>query len=173
MKHLIETYERIYRRLIPAVIAVPLALMTIIVFFNAIGRKIGTPFPLTVEAVEALIVVSVYFGVALVALEKGHVNVTFATEKLSPTVNRLIDGLGHLVAFATFAYLSVSAWFIAIESIRIMEYRLAVARFPLWPFKTLFALGLTFMSIQLFFNAYKFLFLPEMGDGHSKEEKPK
>ena len=173
MKDLIETYERIYRRFIPAVIAVPLALMTIIVFFNAIGRKIGTPFPLTVEAVEALIVVSVYFGVALVALEKGHVNVTFATEKLSPTVNRLIDGLGHLVAFATFAYLSVSAWFIAIESIRIMEYRLAVARFPLWPFKTLFALGLTFMSIKLFFNAYKFLFLPEMGDGHSKEEKPK
>ena len=173
MKDLIETYERIYRRFIPAVIAVPLALMTIIVFFNAIGRKIGTPFPLTVEAVEALIVVSVYFGVALVALEKGHVNVTFATEKLSPTVNRLIDGLGHLVAFATFAYLSVSAWFIAIESIRIMEYRLAVARFPLWPFKTLFALGLTFMSIQLFFNAYKFLFLPEMGDGHSKEEKPR
>ena len=173
MKDLIETYERIYRRFIPAVIAVPLALMTIIVFFNAIGRKIGTPFPLTVEAVEALIVVSVYFGVALVALEKGHVNVPFATEKLSPTVNRLIDGLGHLVAFATFAYLSVYAWFIAIESIRIMEYRLAVARFPLWPFKTLFALGLTFMSIQLFFNAYKFLFLPEMGDGHSKEEKPK
>ncbi|MGA0005648.1 MAG: TRAP transporter small permease [Burkholderiaceae bacterium] len=173
MKDLIETYERIYRRFIPAVIAVPLALMTIIVFFNAIGRKIGTPFPLTVEAVEALIVVSVYFGVALVALEKGHVNVTFATEKLSPTVNRLIDGLGHLVAFATFAYLSVSAWFIAIESIRIMEYRLAVARFPLWPFKTLFALGLTFMSIQLFFNAYKFLFLPEMGNSHSKEEKPK
>ena len=173
MKHLIETYERIYLRLIPAVIAVPLALMTIIVFFNAIGRKIGTPFPLTVEAVEALIVVSVYFGVALVALEKGHVNVTFATEKLSPTVNRLIDGLGHLVAFATFAYLSVSAWFIAIESIRIMEYRLAVARFPLWPFKTLFALGLTFMSIQLFFNAYKFLFLPEMAGSPSKGKEPK
>ena len=173
MKPLIETYERIYRRLIPAVIAVPLALMTIIVFFNAIGRKIGTPFPLTVEAVEALIVVSVYFGVALVALEKGHVNVTFATEKLSPTVNRLIDGLGHLVAFATFAYLSVSAWFIAIESIRIMEYRLAVARFPLWPFKTLFALGLTFMSIQLFFNAYKFLFLPEMAGSPSKGKEPK
>ena len=173
MKDLIETYERIYRRFIPAVIAVPLALMTIIVFFNAIGRKIGTPFPLTVEAVEALIVVSVYFGVALVALEKGHVNVTFATEKLSPTVNRLIDGLGHLVAFATFAYLSVSAWFIAIESIRIMEYRLAVARFPLWPFKTLFALGLTFMSIQLFFNAYKFLFLPEMAGSHSKGKEPK
>jgi TRAP-type mannitol/chloroaromatic compound transport system permease small subunit len=116
-----------------------------------------------VEAVEALIVVSVYFGVALVALEKGHVNVTFATEKLSPRANEIIDGLGHIVAFLTFAFLTVSAWVIAADSIRIMEYRLAVARFPLWPFKTLFALGLTFMSIQLFFNAYKFLFLREAG----------
>ena len=163
MKSLIEAYERIYCKWIPGVISVPLALITIIVFFNAIGRKIGVPFPLTVEAVEALIVVSVYFGVALVALEKGHVNVTFATEKLSPRANEIIDGLGHIVAFLTFAFLTVSAWVIAADSIRIMEYRLAVARFPLWPFKTLFALGLTFMSIQLFFNAYKFLFLREAG----------
>jgi TRAP-type C4-dicarboxylate transport system permease small subunit len=163
MKSLIEAYERIYRKWIPGVIAVPLALITIIVFFNAIGRKLGVPFPLTVESVEALIVVSIYFGVALVALEKGHVNVTFATEKLSPRANEIIDGLGHIVAFLTFAFLTVSAWFIAADSIRIMEYRLAVARFPLWPFKTLFALGLTFMSIQLFFNAYKFLFLREAG----------
>ena len=163
MKSLIEAYERVYRKWIPGVISVPLALITSIVFFNAIGRKIGVPFPLTVEAVEALIVVSVYFGVALVALEKGHVNVTFATEKLSPRANEIIDGLGHIVAFLTFAFLTVSAWVIAADSIRIMEYRLAVARFPLWPFKTLFALGLTFMSIQLFFNAYKFLFLREAG----------
>ena len=163
MKSLINAYERIYRKWIPGIIAVPLVLITIIVFFNAIGRKLGVPFPLTVESVEALIVVSVYFGVALVALEKGHVNVTFATEKLSPRANEIIDGLGHIVAFLTFAFLTVSAWFIAADSIKILEYRLAVARFPLWPFKTLFALGLTFMSIQLFFNAYKFLFLREAG----------
>jgi TRAP-type C4-dicarboxylate transport system permease small subunit len=159
MEKIIEAYERIYRRWIPAVISLPLALMTVIVFFNAIGRKLGFPFPLTVESVEALIVVSVYFGVALVALENGHVNVTFATDKLGPRVNRYIDGVGHLLAFATFAFLTVAAWVIAIESIKILEYRLAVARFPLWPFKTLFALGLTFMSVQLFFNSYKYLFL--------------
>ncbi|MBM3374933.1 MAG: TRAP transporter small permease [Betaproteobacteria bacterium] len=159
MEKLIESYERLYRRIIPVVIATPLALMTLIVFFNAIGRKAGFPFPLTVESVEALIVVSVYFGVALVALEHGHVNVTFATQRLSPRVNSYLDGIGHLLAFATFAFLSVAAWAIALESIKILEYRLAVARFPLWPFKTLFALGLTFMSIQLFFNAYKYLFI--------------
>jgi TRAP-type C4-dicarboxylate transport system permease small subunit len=159
MEKIIDAYERVYRRWIPAVISLPLALMTVIIFFNAIGRKIGTPFPLTVESVEALIVVSVYFGVALVALENGHVNVTFVTDRLGARFNRYLDGVGHLLAFATFAFLTVAAWSIAIESIKILEYRLAVARFPLWPFKTLFALGLTFMSIQVFFNAYKYLFL--------------
>ena len=159
MKKIINAYERIYRQWIPAVISLPLALMAVIVFFNAIGRKIGIPFPLTIESVEALLVVSVYFGVALVALENGHVNVTFATAKLSPRVNRYLDGIGHLLAFGAFAFLTVAAWSIAIDSVKIFEYRLAVARFPLWPFKLLFALGLTFMSIQLFFNAYKYLFI--------------
>lgn len=162
MKQFIEVYERIYRRLIPTVIAIPLALMTVIVFCNALGRKAGLPFPLTVESVEALLVVSVYFGVALVALEGGHVNVTFLTDRLSPQVNRMIDGLGHLLAFAAFAYLAVAAWSMAFESIKILEYRLAIARFPLWPFKVLFALGMTLLSIQVFFNAYKFFFFKKL-----------
>lgn len=161
MKQLIETYERFYRRFIPIVIATPLVLMTAIIFFNAIGRKLGMPFPLTVESVEALIVVSVYFGVALVAMEHGHVNVTFATERLGEKATRLLDAGANFLACAAFLYLSVAAWYMAAESIRIMEYRLAVARFPLWPFKTLFAIGLLTMAIQLFFNGYKFLFLAD------------
>lgn len=162
MKQIIERYERWYRRVIPIAIALPLILMTTIIFFNAVGRKLGMPFPLTVESVEALIVVSVYFGVALVALENGHVNVTFATARLSARANRILEAAGHFLAFAAFLYLTVAAWVIAIESVRIWEYRLAVARFPLWPFKTLFALGFTFMSIQLFFNGCKFWLYPEM-----------
>jgi TRAP-type C4-dicarboxylate transport system permease small subunit len=162
MRAIIERYERWYRRFIPVAIAIPLILMTSIIFFNAVGRKLGVPFPLTVESVEALLVVSVYFGVALVALENGHVNVTFATARLSARSNRLLDAAGHFLAFAAFLYLTVAAWVIAAESIRVLEYRLAVARFPLWPFKTLFALGFTFMSVQLFFNACKFWLYPDM-----------
>jgi hypothetical protein len=40
-----------------------------------------------------------------------------------------------------------------------MEYRLAVLRFPLWPFKLLFAFGLSLMAIQLVFNTIKAFFL--------------
>jgi len=40
-----------------------------------------------------------------------------------------------------------------------LEYRLAVLRFPLWPFKSLFAFGLTLLAVQLVFNAIKAFFL--------------
>jgi TRAP-type C4-dicarboxylate transport system permease small subunit len=117
------------------------------------------PFPVTVELVEALLVISVYFGVALVALEGGHVNVTFATDKLSPRANLFIEGVGNVLAAIAFIYLSLSAWSIALASVQALEYRLAVLRFPLWPFKLLFAAGITLMAVQLVFNAIKAFFL--------------
>ena len=72
MENLIKGYESFYRRFIPLLIAVPLVIMTVVITINVIGRKLSMPFPVTVELVEALLVVSVYFGVALVALEGDH-----------------------------------------------------------------------------------------------------
>jgi TRAP-type C4-dicarboxylate transport system permease small subunit len=159
MEKLILGYEGFYRRFIPFLIAMPLVIMTIVISINVIGRKISMPFPVTVELVEALLVVSVYFGVALVALEGGHVNVTFVTDKLNPKTRFFIEGMGHLLAAFAFVYLSLSAWSIAQASIKVFEYRMAVLRFPLWPFKALFAFGLSLMAVQLIFNAIKAFFL--------------
>jgi TRAP-type C4-dicarboxylate transport system permease small subunit len=159
MEKIIQGYEGFYRRFIPYLIAIPLVIMTVVICINVVGRKLSMPFPVTVELVEALLVISVYFGVALVALEGGHVNVTFATDKLSPRVCFFIEGLGNALAAIAFIYLSLSAWSIAIASVKVMEYRLAVMRFPLWPFKLLFAAGLSLMAVQLVFNAIKAFFL--------------
>jgi TRAP-type C4-dicarboxylate transport system permease small subunit len=159
MEKMIEAYEAFYKRFIPYLIAIPLVIMTVVIFINVIGRKLSMPFPVTVELVEALLVVSVYFGVALVALEGGHVNVTFATEKLPLRTQFFVEGMGNLLAAVAFIYLSLSAWSIAQASIQVLEYRLAVLRFPLWPFKSLFAFGLTLLAVQLVFNAIKAFFL--------------
>jgi TRAP-type C4-dicarboxylate transport system permease small subunit len=119
MENLIKGYESFYRRFIPFLIAVPLVIMTVVITINVIGRKLSMPFPVTVELVEALLVVSVYFGVALVALEGGHVNVTFATDRLGPKTRFFIEGMGHLLAAIAFVYLSLSAWSIAQASSRL------------------------------------------------------
>jgi TRAP-type C4-dicarboxylate transport system permease small subunit len=159
MERAIVAYERGYRAIATYLVFLPLIAMTLIEFLNAIGRKLFIPFPGTIESVESLLVVSVYFGVALVALEGGHVNVTIATDRLSPAVRHLLDAVANVVAAAVFGYLAAGAWAEAVRSIAMWEYRLGVYRFPLWPFKTLFAAGLALLTIQLVLNTVKHLAL--------------
>jgi TRAP-type C4-dicarboxylate transport system permease small subunit len=155
----IVCYERQYKRVATYLIFVPLLLMTVVEFLNAIGRKLFVPFPGTVESVESLLVVSVYFGVSLVALEGGHVNVTAPTSPLPRRAQHALDSAANLLAAAVFGYLAAGAWAEAAQSIGMLEYRLGVYRFPLWPFKTLYGLGMTLLTIQLLVNFVKHGFL--------------
>ena len=159
MEQAIVTYERAYRRVATYLVFLPLLAMTVIEFLNAIGRKLFVPFPGTVESVESLLVVSVYFGVALVALEGGHVNVTLGTDRLPPGARHLLDALANVLAALIFGFLAAGAADEASRSIALLEYRLGVYRFPLWPFKTLYATGLVLLTIQLALNTVKHLAL--------------
>ncbi|MFN2645383.1 MAG: TRAP transporter small permease subunit [Burkholderiales bacterium] len=159
MERAIVAYERHYRRVATYLVFLPLLGMTVIEFLNAIGRKLFIPFPGTIESVESLLVVSVYFGVALVALESGHVNVTLGTDRLPPAARHVLDALANLLAAAVFGFLAAGAGAEAARSIALLEYRLGVYRFPLWPFKTLFATGLALLTIQLVLNTVKHLAL--------------
>src|SRR5688572_19795357 len=159
MERLIVAYERGYRAIATYLVFLPLLAMTVIEFLNAIGRKLFIPFPGTVESVESLLVVSVYFGVALVHLAGGHVNVTIGTGRLSPAARHLLDVAANLLAALVFGFLAAGAWAEAVRSIAMLEFRLGVYRFPLWPFKTLFATGLALLTIQLVLNTVKHLAL--------------
>jgi TRAP-type C4-dicarboxylate transport system permease small subunit len=155
MERAIQTYERVYRTVATYLVFLPLLAMTAIEFLNAIGRKLFIPVPSTIESVESLLVISVYFGVSLVALEGGHVNVTVVTDRLPPWALHLLDAVANLLAALVFGYLAAGAWDEALRSISVLEFRLGVYRFPLWPFKTLYAFGLVLLTIQLTINTVK------------------
>jgi TRAP-type C4-dicarboxylate transport system permease small subunit len=159
MERAIVAYERTYRRIATYLVFLPLLAMTVIEFLNAIGRKLFIPFPGTIESVESLLVVSVYFGVALVALESGHVSVTIGTDRLPPGARHALDAIANVLAAAVFGFLAAGAAAEAARSIALLEFRLGVYRFPLWPFKTLFAMGLALLTIQLVLNTVKHLAL--------------
>ena len=63
------------------------------------------------------------------------------------------------MAALIFGYLMAGAWAEAIRSISVLEFRLGVYRFPLWPFKTMYAVGLTLLTNQLAINTVKHLYL--------------
>jgi len=159
MERLIMAYEEKFKRIGIYIIFSPLIVMTVIECLNAFGRKLYIPFPCALEAVESLLVTSVYFGVSIVALEGGHVNVTIMTRKFPIWLQHLFDTLANLLGTLAFGYLMTGAWAEAIKAISILEMRIGVYRFPLWPFKTLYAVGMTFLTIQLAINTIKYIYL--------------
>lgn len=152
---MIRAYERNIRGVGLYILTIPLLLMAIIETLNAIGRKIYFPFPCAVESVESLLVISVYFGVSAVAMEGGHVNVVVLTEKLSKKIQSGFDAACNFLGAIIFCFLSYAAWLEAIKMVRILEVRIGVYRFHVWPFRIFFAVGLTMLFIQLVINVIK------------------
>jgi TRAP-type C4-dicarboxylate transport system permease small subunit len=105
--------------------------------------------------VESLLVIVVYFGVAIVAMERGHVEVDLIARKLPQSIQKHLSTLSDLVGIGTFGFLTCGAWVEAFRAVAIMEVRVGIYRFPVWIFKVLFAVGLTFFTIQLVLNLVK------------------
>jgi TRAP-type C4-dicarboxylate transport system permease small subunit len=159
MEKVIMLYEDRLRKWGAYIIGIPIFLMAMIETLNAFGRKLWVPFPCAVETVESLLVITTYFGASIVAIERGHVNVDLVTRKLPRRVQNVITIFADVVGAAVFGLLTWGAWRMAVYAVTIMEMRLGVYRFPLWPFKLLFAFGLTLLVIQLGFNIIKFTHL--------------
>ena len=155
MERMIVVFEDRLKKWGAYLVGIPIFLMAIIEALNAFGRKLWVPFPCAVETVESLLVITTYFGVSIVAVERGHVNVDLLTRKFPRRVQNTITVFADVVGAAVFGLLTWGAWRMAIYAAKIMEIRLGVYRFPLWPFKLLFALGLTLLVIQLVFNVVK------------------
>ena len=137
-------------------ISAPLILMTIIEVLNALGRKLFIPFPCALEAVESLLVISVYLGVSIVALE-GEDMSTYPCDRQvtyigAVCIGRLCQSIGHINLRLS------GVWVLegGLQGLSILEMRIGVYRFPLWPFKLIFALGMTMLMIQLAMNVVKF-----------------
>jgi TRAP-type C4-dicarboxylate transport system permease small subunit len=173
MEKIISFYNRVLSKGI-LFIGMPMIIITALEVINAIGRKLFVPLPCTIEAVEALMVIITYFGVSFVAAEGGHVNVPLMTQRLPLPIQNLLDAVANFFGASIFGIWTWAVWLEALKALRIMEVRIGVLRFPIWPFKILFAVGLTMLVIQLFFNGVKFL---SAALGHpfiqeTKEEKP-
>ena len=173
MERIILYYEGKLEKWGIFLISAPLAFMTVIEVLNAFGRKMFMPFPCALEAVESLLVISVYLGVSIVALEEGHVKVTLLSDSLPPAVQAIMDAFANLLGVLTFAFFTTGAWIEGIRALSIFEMRIGVYRFPVWPFKLIFAFGLSLLVLQLIFNVVKYVQKALGRTGYAGMDKPK
>jgi TRAP-type C4-dicarboxylate transport system permease small subunit len=70
-----------------------------------VEAELFIPFPCALEAVESLLVISVYFGMSFVAMAGGHPNITRATEKLSLAKQNFFDAVANFFGMLVFSFL--------------------------------------------------------------------
>ena len=103
-------------RIAAAVIAC-LALMT---FADVFARYVfNSPFSFTIELTEAAMGVIVFFGLALVTHEDGHISVDIVTSRLRA---RLRAALGLLMQAIALAYLALLVWRLWIRALELYDF---------------------------------------------------
>lgn len=138
-----------------AVAGLSLVLMLIVETLNVLGRELYVPLPCALEASESLLVVSAFLAVAYVALNWGHTNVIILTMRLPQRFQKLLDAFSHFFAFVVYGILAAGAWMEAFKQTALLEMRIGVFRFPIWPFRILFSVGLTLLVLQSLSNTIK------------------
>jgi TRAP-type C4-dicarboxylate transport system permease small subunit len=135
--------------------AISITLIMCIEVVNAVGRKFGAPLPCTLEMAESLMISCIFFAAPRVAAMEDHTYVTIITRRLPGYVTRSMDWFGNLIGAFVVGIMGAGAWNIALHSTLQLEMRIGVFRFPIWPFRILFALGLSLLAVQFLMNSFR------------------
>ncbi len=153
MKNAFEAFVRVINRI--SVVGVWIGAVG--VFCLMVGGMLDTilrntgqaTIPGSYEYMEFALVAIVYFSVAYVQMQGGHVDTDMVTNRLPARVSRIVRTVGLALAFAVLAWATWAAIAEAISSTLRNETKFGVFSFSLWPGRIVVAFGLLLLTVQL------------------------
>lgn len=149
--------------------AAALASMVALLVINVVGRYIfNRPFMGTVEIVQVLLVITVFFSVAHTEVRKAHIIFDEAVSRFPRAAQTIVMSA---VSFISAAYFILMAWrevVLADSFIRPVMTGTDVLRIPYFPFCILIALGAILLGLEMLFNG---IFLLSSRQGNEEEAK--
>ncbi|MGB6104342.1 MAG: TRAP transporter small permease [Pusillimonas sp.] len=107
------------------------------------------PFPGVSETVEVALAVTVVMTLAYTQHRKEHVCVDILLVRMSPFWLKVSGFISYIVSLFCMVILAWRAWVLAIESVSALEVSATVHAFPIYPWKILFALGITLAALEV------------------------
>ena len=103
----------------------------------------GHPIPGALELAELLMVLVVFLALPEVEARRRHITIDIVTSRLPNAVTRPLAILATALSLIFYGAMTWQAWKLCAGSWAIREYTSGLVPFPVFPTKTLFALGLT------------------------------
>lgn len=172
------TFKRLYRaygsllRGFGMVSAVSTFATMLLVGVNVLGRYLfNAPLTGTLEFTESLLVLIIFFSLALTQYDGGHIRVTLLTRRLSVASQRALTVFAMLCGAIFFAWCAYAAWRFAYESWTVNEYEWGTVAFPLYPVKFVVFGGIVLLAIQFLLDAIAETIMPIAADDEHAMER--
>lgn len=108
----------------------------------------SAPITGTVEMVEFLLVITIFFGLAHTQRTGGNISMDILVGNLPPRVQAFIEGLTGLLALAVYGAMAYAVFESVYGPGGFLETS-DMLEIPLWPFKLLAGAGVTLLSLEL------------------------
>jgi TRAP-type C4-dicarboxylate transport system permease small subunit len=122
---------------------------------DSIGTKLfGKPLPGAHEFTIALLVLIIFGGMPYTEFTKSHINITFILDKVGSRKKIILNLISNIIGFFYMSFLTWQNILFAENSLKIREYAQGLFRFPIYPVKIVVAIGLCWMSVQMFLGIF-------------------
>jgi TRAP-type C4-dicarboxylate transport system permease small subunit len=126
-----------------------IAVVSVGTLLDAGGRYFSRPITGLYELSVLLFVALTFLAFGVVQWTRGNIAVDVAVRHLPPQARRILDIVTLTLAFILIAIASHGTIVQAAKSWAILEYEAGYAQFPLYPSKTVVAIGCTYLAFIL------------------------
>jgi len=105
------------------------------------------PIPATTEFTGTMMVVAIFFALALGQQQRRHIRITLSRYASGRTA-RILDAFRHIVHGTLYALIAWFGWQVAGHSFSTGEFAAGLYDFPVWPARLALALGASLMVVQ-------------------------
>lgn len=109
---------------------------------------LGKPFSGANEIVEVALAVCIAMMIVHAHYEQSHVKVDLISQRFPAGVKRVTELIAFTLAACCSSLLAYGAWNLAASSLREREAAITLYSFPIYPWKVLFALGITIAAVE-------------------------
>jgi TRAP-type C4-dicarboxylate transport system permease small subunit len=135
-----------------------LMVMVLLVVTDIVLRRLfNSPLTWSLEAVEVMLVIVVFFSVAYCAVKDSHVSIDVLVARLPAMTRRIIDVFTHLLGIALFGFMTWGAIMSGITQWK-GGYITGILPVPVYPFLFIIAFGSAMLALVLLTRLLELIF---------------
>ena len=122
---------------------------------DAFATFIGQPIPGALELAELLMVLVVFLALPDAEKYGKQIRIDLLTSRMPKSVSEALALLGAVLSAAFYAAMAWQAWRLFNDSWAIREHTAGLVKFPVFPAKALFAVGVTLVAVVAAHNVLR------------------